>query len=259
MSARRSRAAAADPPIVLSEHGGVRYLHFGSPWIQGAMRLRRPEALVFEYLQRMQAWLLLREPPARLAQFGLGAAGLARWALARLPDTALTVVEASGAVIGCAQAQFALPREHARLRLVHDDAEAFAARPAERGRYGVLQVDVYDAAARGPALDSVAFYAGCRAVLEPSGLAVFNLFNEAESLAPNRARIRDAFDGRVWEMPPVVAGNVIVLALAGAPLDLPAERLLARAQAVRARYGLAAVGWARQLLAAHGRQGRLQL
>ena len=31
--------------IVISEERGVRYLHFGSPWVQGAMRIARHLAL----------------------------------------------------------------------------------------------------------------------------------------------------------------------------------------------------------------------
>jgi spermidine synthase len=35
--------------IEISEERGVRYLHFGSPWVQGAMRIARPWALELEY------------------------------------------------------------------------------------------------------------------------------------------------------------------------------------------------------------------
>ena len=34
-----------NPPIDISEEAGVRYLHFGSDWIQGAMRIRSPRKL----------------------------------------------------------------------------------------------------------------------------------------------------------------------------------------------------------------------
>ena len=35
--------------IDISEEAGVRYLHFGSSWIQGAMRIARPFALELDY------------------------------------------------------------------------------------------------------------------------------------------------------------------------------------------------------------------
>jgi len=39
-------------PITLSEEGGIRYLHFGSPWIQGAMRIARPDELCWSTCAR---------------------------------------------------------------------------------------------------------------------------------------------------------------------------------------------------------------
>jgi hypothetical protein len=42
----------------LSEYLGTRYLHLGTPWVQGAMQIRKPNKLVLEYVQRMMAWLL---------------------------------------------------------------------------------------------------------------------------------------------------------------------------------------------------------
>lgn len=46
-----------DNPTV-SEQQGIRYLHFDSPWIQGAMDLKRPDRLVLSYTEQMMAWLL---------------------------------------------------------------------------------------------------------------------------------------------------------------------------------------------------------
>jgi hypothetical protein len=42
-------------PIDISEQAGVRYLHFGSTWIQGAMRIARPWNLELEYTREMMA------------------------------------------------------------------------------------------------------------------------------------------------------------------------------------------------------------
>ena len=43
------RRKAVDPadlaPATMSEADGVRYLHLGTPWVQGAMRVRKPQAL----------------------------------------------------------------------------------------------------------------------------------------------------------------------------------------------------------------------
>ena len=39
-------------PVTFSESGGVRYLHFGSELIQGAMRIRDPDEIYLEYNQQ---------------------------------------------------------------------------------------------------------------------------------------------------------------------------------------------------------------
>ena len=42
-------------PATISEADGVRYLHLGTDWVQGAMRLRKPHAIELEYVRRMMA------------------------------------------------------------------------------------------------------------------------------------------------------------------------------------------------------------
>ena len=41
--------------IDVSEKAGVRYLHFSSAWVQGAMRIQRPYALELPYPREMMA------------------------------------------------------------------------------------------------------------------------------------------------------------------------------------------------------------
>ena len=71
-----------DHSIEISEHAGVRYLHFSAEWIQGAMRIQRPNALELAYTREMMAGLLLREPPwpKNVLLIGLGAGSLAKFA-----------------------------------------------------------------------------------------------------------------------------------------------------------------------------------
>ena len=47
-------------PIEIREARGVRTLHFGSDWVQGAMRIARPWSLELAYTREMMAGLLLR-------------------------------------------------------------------------------------------------------------------------------------------------------------------------------------------------------
>lgn len=53
-------------PVDFSELGGFRYLHFGSEWIQGGMRINRPYSLALEYQQYMLALLFFRPEPGKI-------------------------------------------------------------------------------------------------------------------------------------------------------------------------------------------------
>lgn len=239
---------AADPPIELSEQDGVRYLHFGSPWIQGAMRIARPFALELDYVRHMMAWLLFMEPPARMLQLGLGAAALTKWAWRHLPHTEVTVVEASRRVIDVCHRAFRLPPDDDRLDVVHADAGPWIATPRLRGAFGVVQVDLYDRDAHGPVHESAAFYRDCRRAIAAPGMLVVNLFgSDPAAFERNRGRIAAAFDDQVLVLPPVEAGNLVVLAFAGPPLAVDAHALFARADDVERRFRLPARGWAQAL------------
>ncbi len=102
-------------PVTFSEEGGVRYLHFGTEWVQGAMRLRKPDHIELEYVQQMMAWLLFLETPARIVQLGLGAAALTKFCHRFLKRAKVEAVELNPAVVIAARAMFGLPYDDARL------------------------------------------------------------------------------------------------------------------------------------------------
>ena len=65
--------------IDIREESGIRTLHFGSEWTQGAMRIARPWNLELDYTKEMMASLLLRDEsrfPRKVLLIGLGAASL---------------------------------------------------------------------------------------------------------------------------------------------------------------------------------------
>jgi hypothetical protein len=59
LAMRRGRREAARRSTS-ARSAGVRSLHFGSHWIQGAMRIARPYALELDYTRDMMLALLLR-------------------------------------------------------------------------------------------------------------------------------------------------------------------------------------------------------
>ncbi|MFA7681109.1 MAG: spermidine synthase [Pigmentiphaga sp.] len=232
-----------------SEDKGIRYLHFGSPWIQGAMLLRQPATLVLEYTRQMMAWLLLTDPPEQIGILGLGAGSLARFCY-KHTSADLTVVEWNPRVTAACYSYFRLPQDQDRLFIHHEDAGAWVANRYNHRQFPVLMVDLYDGEAQGPVRESLAFYQSCRKVVEArgeTGVVAVNLFGNHESFDRNWERLQEAFDGRVLLLPEVDGGNLIALAVTGPKLVLDRGALIERAQAIETQYRLPATKWAKSL------------
>jgi spermidine synthase len=243
-------STAALPEVNFSDHGDTRYLHLGSEWIQGAMRLDDPYALDLEYVQRMMAWLLFVEPQTvarrHAMQLGLGAAALTKFCHKRL-RMKTTAIELNPQVIAACRLWFKLPKDDSRLSVVLGDAAEVAAHPHWRGQVDALQVDLYDHEAAAPVLDSEAFYRDCRTLLTEDGCMTVNLFGRSSSYERSLQRIRAAFgDEAVWAFKPTREGNTVVLALRE-PQHPTRARLAERAEAIEARWGLPARKWLRVL------------
>jgi spermidine synthase len=248
-------------PVTFSEMDGVRYLHFGTEWVQGAMRLRKPDAIELEYAQQMMAWLLFLSPSAasagrdfHIAQLGLGAAALTKFCHRHFHQARVTAVELNPAVIVAGRSMFGLREDDARLSVREQDAWDYVMDAAHTGAHDVLQVDLYDATARGPVLDTTAFYKACRRVLKSPGVMTINLFGDHDSFPKNIVRICEAFDDRVLVFPEVHDGNIIALAFNGPAIDIGWDELGARAAVVESATGLPARAWVKGLRAANARQ-----
>ncbi|KND61837.1 Spermidine synthase [Candidatus Burkholderia verschuerenii] len=240
-------------PVTFSEEGGVRYLHFGTEWIQGAMRIRKPDHIELEYAQQMMAWLLFVETPERIVQLGLGAAALTKFCYRFLKRAKVEAVELNPAVVIAARAMFELPYDDARLTVTELDAWDFVNDRTNHGSIGALQIDIYDATARGPVLDSVSFYRACRACLTPeAGIVTINLFGDHPSFVRNMRHLNEAFDRRVIALPEVHDGNRIVLAFAGPSLEISFDKLNERARLIEAQLGLPARKWVKGLAQSAG-------
>jgi spermidine synthase len=237
-------------PATLSEADGVRYLHLGTVWVQGAMRIRKPQALELEYIQRMMVWTLLR-PSAQLArghavQLGLGAAAITRFCHGAM-KLKTTAVEINPSVIGMCRAFFRLPDNGPRLKVIEMDAQAFVGDPERADSVQALCVDLYDHDAASPVLDSAEFYRGCARLLSDDGVMTVNLFGRDASFERSARRIRAAFpEGEVFALRPTREGNTIVAALKVGRLP-EREELAARAEQIEARYSLPARKWLRMM------------
>ena len=225
--------------IEISEERGVRYLHFGSRWIQGAMRVARPWALELEYTRDMMFPLLLRSSPRwprSVLLIGLGAASLPKFLYRHRPQAALTVVEIDAEVVATAAQYFKLPEDPRRCTIEIADGHDYVA--AAKRRFDLIVVDGYDAKCRVGMLDTLPFYCGARARLTDAGILVANFLNRHRGLAGSMKRLDEAFAARVCALPACSSGNIIAVAAAGAPIDVPLAQVKAGALALKRGTGL---------------------
>jgi spermidine synthase len=227
------------PALQISEERGIRYLHFGSRWVQGAMRMSRPDHLELEYTREMMLPLLLRAGtswPARALLIGLGAGSLAKFLYRHRPQTAITVVEVRQDVVDTCGQFFKLPDDPARLSIELDDGAIYVASTGPR--FDLVLVDGYDAKGRVGALDTPGFYRNCRARMRNDAMLATNLLTRHRGVDASLSRMREAFCDRAFALPACASGNVIALAARGAPVDMSAASLEARATEFRNQTGL---------------------
>ena len=247
--------SAAMPEVTISESRGIRYLHLGTPWIQGAMRIEAPLAIELEYVRRMMAWTLFRDPAtvagAHLVQLGLGAGTIARFCSRRMKMRA-TVVELNERVVDACRQWFRLPAPSATFAVETDDAGRWVADAAHRGVADVLAVDLYDHEAASPVLDSAEFYRRCFDVVAPGGAMTVNLFGRNASFERSTRRIAAAFGAdAVLTVQPTKEGNTVVLAMKQVTFA-PLDELARRAENIETRWQLPARKWLRMLRPAAG-------
>lgn len=225
--------------IDISEKSGVRYLHFGSHWVQGAMRIKRPIDLELAYAQHMMFGLLLRKTcdtyPARILQIGLGAGSLVKWCHYHLPQSKITAVEIDPRVYAVARQFFNLPHDNHRLSVIVGDGIDYL-REEEGDLWDLILLDAYDAQGLAGAFDSEDFYRLCRTRLAPNGLLSVNLLGLPRTYPQSLERIRAAFT-ETLALAACDSGNRVVLA-GSSLLPQDTQSLLTRASHVREATGL---------------------
>ena len=232
-------------PVTFSESGGIRYLHFGSELIQGAMRIRDPDEIYLEYNQQMMAWLLFLEtkPGMRVAQLGLGTGALTKFQHRYCPAVRTTVVELNPAVVISARSMFFTPGDDRRLETIQTDAKTFVKNLKYHAHFDALQVDLYDAICDGPSASSLNFYQGCFDILKEPGILTVNLFSRHKSFQINLNHICAAFNNRVLLFPESHDCNVVAIAFKGPHLEAEWSDVIKRAQIVQDKTGLPTKSW----------------
>ena len=263
LAKRQARAFKADPnqdaatsnngdlpEVTFADYGGMRFLHLGTPAVQGSMKVNKPFDIHLDYVQRMMAWLLFTNidqlHTLHAMQLGLGAASLTKFTHHYL-GMQTTAVELNPQVISTCKRWFNLPENNATLQVVLLDAFNASQEPQWQGKIDALQVDLYDQDASHPTIDSEVFYQNCRNMLTPQGCMTVNLFGKSMNYAKSLEKICAVFGANaVWAFKPTTAGNTIVLAFR-TPCTTNIEALQAQAQAIEARWPLPATKWLKLL------------
>jgi spermidine synthase len=256
-------------PVTFSEEGGVRFLHFGTWWVQGAMRINKPDLIELEYAQQMMAGLLFLDPndkrlnqhnkktnqPAfHMVQLGLGTGALSKFAHKTFPKAKVTAIDLNQAVIVAARVMFHLPPPNKNLEIIQGDALKYITAKKNSESIDLLQVDLYDATARGPALSSPEFYQGCYDSLKSPGVMTVNLFGNHKSFKTNIKNICDAFDNRVLVFQQVHDCNVVAIAFKGPHLEADWKDVKGRAEYLEKKYKLPTKNWVPGLRTENARQ-----
>ena len=227
-------------PIEIRESRGIRTLHFGSDWVQGAMRVARPWDLELAYTREMMAALLLSAEwpamPQRILQIGLGAGSLTRFIHRYLPEASQTVVELSPAVVGAARQMFQLPPCSERLVIEITDGADWVVQTEQQ--FDLILIDGFDADSKTGALETLGFYRQCRSLLTPGGLLVANLLSRSTNFLETCLNLDAAFEGRMRLLPQTPGGNVIAMGSLNATIPLDAAMLQERTALLAADIGL---------------------
>ena len=227
-------------PIEIRESRGVRSLHFGSDWVQGAMRISRPWDLELIYTREMMAALLLSAiwpaMPQRILQIGLGVGSLTKYIYRYLPEATQVVIEQSGAVVAAARQGFILPAESDRLQIIVAEGAAWVANTTEV--FDLILVDGFDADGQTAGLERVRFYQDARKRLAPGGLFVCNFLSHSSGFLESCLALDSAFAGRTRLLPKTPGGNVIALGAVNETVALDEASLRERAQCLQDQTGL---------------------
>lgn len=238
------------PTVTHFDYGDMRFLHLGSPAVQGSMKISKPLEIHLEYQQRMMAWLLFADSKKikhlHAMQLGLGAASLTKFCNLSL-GMQTTAIELNPKVIETCKLWFNLPDNNNNLQVTLGDAAEAVTRDEWQAKIDVLQVDLYDQDAECPVLDTESFYSDCKKLLTEDGCMTVNIFGRHSNAEESAQKIVRAFvDGAVWMFKPTKADNSVVIALRTSQ-KIDSSELSSRAQAIESRWLLPTTEWPKVL------------
>ena len=241
-------ASMTFPEVNFSDFGDVRYLHLGTPWVQGSMLIDEPYDIELEYVQRMMAGLLFMDPvqvgKKHALQLGLGSAALTKFCYKKL-RMKTSAIEINPQVIAACRGWFKLPRDDLRLEVIQADAALEIQKASYLETVDLLHVDLYDHEAAAPVLDSADFYQHCYGLLAEDGVMTVNLFGRDSSYERSLEKMAEVFGPQgLWAFRPTREGNTVVLAQRE-PTRPDRTALLQSAGEIESRWGLPAKKWLR--------------
>lgn len=235
------------PEVTLTEFRGVLYMHLGTDWIQGAMRLGKPNAIVLDYVQHMMMWMLFRDTAKHIIQLGLGSAALTKFCYHNFPEAKITAIELNPNVIDICRSTFHLPPDDDRLTVLETDAALYIESVKHSKAIDILQIDLYDENAAAPVLDTPEFYKSCADALTPDGMMTVNIFGNASDRQKSIRAMQSCFESVIWTT--VEEGQNMVV-LCGNSIDAVLfDELKKRSEHIRRTYGLRAEKWVAGLAA----------
>jgi spermidine synthase len=166
-------------------------------------------------------------------------------------------VDLNPAVIVAARVMFNLPAPNKNLEILQGNALKYVTYKKHQETVDLLQVDLYDATARGPVLSSAEFYQACYDSLKSPGVMTVNLFGNHKSFKTNIKNICDAFNNRVLVFHQVHDCNVVVLAFKGPHLEVDWHDVKARAEYLEKKFHLPTKAWVPGLRSENARQENL--
>jgi len=159
----------------------TRKLYFDSAVEQSCLFLNAPMTLNFEYQEKIIEHVLQHSDQVRskrdfrVLMLGMGGGTMAHHLYQAIPNLQMTVVELRQSVIDIAYDFFQLPNEP-EIDAIQADAIEFVDK--NNHQYDVILVDIFDATGLPSQLSDAQFQQNLLQNLNPTGLLIFNLWNE---------------------------------------------------------------------------------